>query len=384
MGKKFLHIMPVNTSKTNATIEMIRKDFNSDEHVILIWATKDGIINYNPRLLSFLDLVCLPDSVQKKRVGNLIKASFIKKMMDSVDYVVWHSLDCIKGKFVILCCTKEKYLKKSIWIETGADLYSWRRANTTLKNKIYNYLMKKMRTKIKAVGFTIPTDRKEYDRQFPDSKAPLFFDLPIPFEAEILRILNDYAKIKKKNQKPIIWLGYTGHPINRHLSIIDRLGLLDSKDFKLILPMNFAMLLEYGANGNYRYRQRLLEYSERILGIRATKLCRWGVEPEKYFNIINTVDVAIFNCRRLSNPNLLFYFLYLNKKVFLTSGDPLYSFLKEKGVAVFDANEIEMMDCQEFFRNDGEGMPNEYLLEYFNNEKISEKWNQLFQMMNEG
>ena len=65
-------------------------------------------------------------------------------------------------------------MEKSVWVEWNADLYVWEYPETSLRNRIKNYMNRKIRQRFRYMGGTFPVDIAEYKRQFGE-KARCFY-----------------------------------------------------------------------------------------------------------------------------------------------------------------------------------------------------------------
>ena len=65
------------------------------------------------------------------------------------DYIVLHSLFLSATEYACLLADR-KLLNKIVWIEWGADLYSWKQAGG-IKAKIRNYINYRFRSAVKNI-----------------------------------------------------------------------------------------------------------------------------------------------------------------------------------------------------------------------------------------
>lgn len=343
---KFLHVLPPYSIHPYAVIHFIKDNFPKDEHSFLVMGSLNWCMKNNNRLLAFSDLIYFPEA-KNTRIGRYRQLRYCLHLFQQAEHIIWHSYFNLKGFQMMILFSCKAVLEKSVWIEHYLDLYKWSWTPHNIKSHILWKLHRKMRSKVPFIGLTSFPDREEWVRQFGENTGTVFFDTPSPLLSQHLRELKEYMTHPKIHGRPVFLIGYDWLSYNEHIRLADLLQPFADDDFSIVLPMNFAMPYEYGQKGTTKYRGEVKRYIDMTLKMRSALLTRSSVLPKSYFMVIGATDVAIFGGERPLKFDLLYYLLLMGKKVFLPADQPLFHYLREQGVSVYDTNSIPKMDYQE-------------------------------------
>ena len=360
---KIVHIFSKWDSNTYNMAKFFQNNMLMDNLDFLVWETRDGIIYNDPRLLAFLNIKYLPDRETKiiNKISRIIK---ILKFLNEKNKIVIHSFKFAKGNLKIILVLLF-FCKKITWIKTNNDFYESMIFDNKFKSEIYNYAIRTLKKKINTI----------YNRNFYNLKNEVFTFL----NDEYIRCLDILHKgncnsLSMKNYLNIL-IGENGLKRNKHLLIVDKLTNID-KEFNVLFFMNYAMLNEYGYNSTSTYRSKVIEYASRKLNKKVIGLNKKNVKCNNYFNLLNNIDAAVFAEHRFHNNNLVFYFLYLGKMVFIPKDSELYKFLRYKGLYVFDLEDVSVIvnKYSEFKNILQENMSNIWLKNYIHNIEQDKIW----------
>ena len=117
---KYLHVVGPDTKNSYGIMSQIHKTQDMTQHRFLIGAAESCKERF-PKLKEFDDNLFLPSDCSK--FGRFL---FVYRLFSQADVIIWHSLYFATQKFVYFLYIFRKFLKKSVWIEWGADLYLWR------------------------------------------------------------------------------------------------------------------------------------------------------------------------------------------------------------------------------------------------------------------
>ena len=174
-------------------------------------------------------------------------------------------------------------------------------------------------------------------------------------------------------------MGYDGQPYNCHMNLLSFFPAFADHEFKLICPMNWAMLWEWGMPVAPTYRQKIRSEANHLcLKDKVSILNCGGLKESRYFSLLERIDVAVFLGERPEEMDLLIYLLYLQKKVFLPAGQPFYKMLTKFGFVLFDTNSIPYLDFDSFCNLSSVSCNTEIALQWMDDKRIEEKWSNLF------
>lgn len=337
---KFLHVMTAYTIKPQNIMSFIDKNFNKNEHTFLILADEKYVLKNNPQLFAFDNILFVPQ-IDKTKKSRFLRAKYLYKVFSKAENIVWHSFLGLKG--IQLLYVTYIFRKKITWIEHGHDLYYWKWNPKNIKDKIAFYFNRKIREECKNYGTTLWWDWYLIRRDFnQEGKKDVYF-LPTPYNTIAVDYLKEYiSKSSKKSNKNItsILVGIDGLKVNKHYDILNRLKQYKTDNYACFMPMNFSLPYEYGLINSRKYNAEVIEYGNRVLDHPVIELNKSSVELNTYFNVLNSVDVAIFDFERPIYLDMLFYLLYLGKKIYLSKESPTYKSLTKMGIVLYDINEV--------------------------------------------
>lgn len=370
----FLHVIGPDTKNSYGIMTQIYKRFDMTKHKFFITSYEDCKDRF-PKLNEFENLEFVP----KKNVNKIQRVLGFYKKLQEADVIIWHSLFFTTKKYILFLYFFRKFLKKSVWIEWGADLYLWRVEKRGLKSKIINHMNKCIRKAFPYVGIIFPTDEPVYKSQFGD-KAKCFYTPmpnPMPKPTELMDFI-DAQKPEKiwDNQNVRVQVAHNSFQFNNHIRILDNLEKFKDEKIKLILPLSYG---KYGINGQFggvAYVDAVERYAREHFKNKAVFLKK-NLPFDKYVKFLWDIDIIIFDVNRPCGLGNLRILLYMGKKVYLPADNPYYKFFKEKGIQIFDTAKIPEMTFEEFI----EPVKNQnldWIKEYMNNEKCLDYWEDMF------
>lgn len=375
---KYLHVLTAYTIKPQNIMEFINKNFNIENHFFLILADEKYVLKNNPQLIAFDNIVFVP-AINKSKKSRFIRAKYLYRVFSKAENIVWHSFLGLKGLQLLL--VTYLFRKKIIWIEHGLDLYYWQWKPHNIKNKIAYYLVNKIRQECKNYGVTLLHDKNEIIQRYRYRNENDIFFLPTPFNEKAIEVLKDFVdkkEIKGNGKTTKILVGIDGLKINRHYSIIKRLEHYKSERIACFLPMNYALGYEYGLTNSRKYSTEVIEYGNRVLEKPVIELKKSSVDLNTYFKLLDSMDIAIFNFQRPIYLDMLFYLLYLEKKVYLSSESVVYKSLSEIGLKLFDIEDIGKESFEEIIKTEDLASNRKIIDKITSNEYIQIYWKKCF------
>lgn len=369
---KFLHIFGPDTKNSYGIMRQLHKYCNLDEHKYLI-AAYDECKERFPKLNEFPDLIFVPhDCSRFKRIV------FFVKLLMSAENIIWHSLFFTTKKYLYFLYVFRHFLKKSTWIEWGADLYNWEYENPNRKQKILNHIGRKVRKGFANVGCIFPSDREEYIKQYGNKARTFYTPMCNPlYEADGLMKFIDSQKVDVSNEEVQVQVAHNSFSFNNHVKLLNYLEKYRDEKIHLFLPIAYGKAGINGRFGGNIYLNAIEKYADEMWGDKIDILTQ-GIPFEKYISMLWKIDIAVFDFDRPCGLGTIRILLYMGKKIFIPSGNPFYDFFIKNGIKVYDTNQIPNMSFEEFCEPVTE-TDLSWIKGYLNNETNTKFWLEMFE-----
>lgn len=373
--KKILHILPIGSYRVYEFLKFMNENFSDNDHDFFIVATKKEVINNDPRLLAFNNLMFYPDDFSRRKflrhVGTFL---YFKRLFSRGELIIWHSFSHLNIA-MLLVMALSNVLKKSIWIEHGYDLYFWKNTKSGWKWKIKNFLFKYIREHVKTIAVTVPSDRDIYQRIF--NRKVVYRDIVVPINSIYMQEANSMDH--KKCQRNILMVGFDGKPSSKHSSILKILKRFPSNDYSILLPMGFGLPWQYEQFTNRQYNKNICEMYRKELKatVNVLETC---IDSKKYFSILNSVTSYICMGARPKEIDMIIYAICMKKKLYLELNSPIEKYLRDLGIITYDSKSISNLDS--IFIADEEVLENNKRIinEVYNKANILEKWKDIYEI----
>ncbi|MED4730241.1 TDP-N-acetylfucosamine:lipid II N-acetylfucosaminyltransferase [Aneurinibacillus migulanus] len=379
-GNYYLHLMFDNFySKT--FIEFINENFNSSEHVYLIFTWKEKLEHINTAEYSNIKIVDL-SKVQWEQ-----HAIEILKWIENSKLVFIHYL----FDFYCWLMCRYKISKKIFWVLWGADLYAYidiplydkitrsfleRNNLIEINNQDKNFYQNESfiyrKAAIRKFSRILTFNRGDYElaKEFfvTNAKNSAFF-YKNPVDVKIKKMINSKYNFKEEYQH-VFLLGNSGTPENNHLEILNSMKRWECNDFCVVVPLSY---------GDPAYIKKLIHEGKKLLGEKFIPLLDF-LAPEEYASILSNIDVAFMNHNRQQGVGNIIALMSLNKKIYMKPQVTTYKFLENNGIKIYDIEYIETFDDVIQF-NDIIGLNNkEIIMQLFGDENIKNKFNEVLSL----
>lgn len=139
--------------------------------------------------------------------------------------------------------------------------------------------------------------------------------------------VTDRGKRKHLN----ILAGNSNSPTNSHFEILSALKRYKGNDIRIFCP------LSYGSN--QEYRSKVIEKGNEIFGFKFIPVTYFLSQIE-YIKFLNNIDIAVFSHKRQEGMGVTLTLLSLGKTVYMNTNTTSYKSFIERGIKVFDFNQI--------------------------------------------
>lgn len=331
---RFLHVSLSSVRMMDTYTRMIRSNFPEEEHRFLYC---DEVGGEDRRLLEYGN---------SKEVMGSLRQRFrtICEEFDAADYIIWHGL-MSGAKRVLIPLLFRKYMRKSVWVIRGIDLYNWRKQERGPKSWAINFVNYHGRKNMPYVCVIFEPDEEVYHQQF-GQRAKVFYT-PYPLSENAFASMESLrGRAPRANGKVYIQVAHNAYAFNHHLELLDALAQYRDENIRVVLPLSY---------GNDWYNQKngyVAEVQKRADGYFGDKaVCLKRLMPaEKYTDALCDIDVSVYGAHRQNALGNIFRSLYVGNKVFLPRDNPVYTCFTASGIELGCTDDIEKMSFEEFVR----------------------------------
>lgn len=354
--------------------KQLHENFDLTEHEFLVMSSEKALDVF-PKFKGY-DLDFLP---KKGRLGKFI---YLRKRLKQADSVIFNSLIFNNRSYLFVFALSRKILKKAAWIEWGGDLYNWRLSDGSLKSRLYNFANRRIRENVAWVGVTFEADQLEFERQFPNSEAKIFYT-PLPFGEDREDLIKTCLECECRRYPKVplrVQVSHNSLQVNDHVVSLYALSKFKDEKMKVFLPVSYGSFGINGQLGGSSYKNAVCGVAKTLFGDKAKFLMRQYPLPT-YLRYLWTIDVAVFDSERPIGLANVFYLLALGKKVYINGSSPQYRFLVSRGVKIFDSRDIPNITFEEFARPVRDVDPRGYVADKFAPGKDILHWRDLLEAL---
>lgn len=370
---RFLHLIQLNEKNLYNTLKQLQEIETKDEHIFYVCNYRRMIAAF-PKFREFNNFLYV-----NEKASDFGKMLDLFKQMWKADHIIFHSLIFNSNKYLYFIFLFQFFLKKSTWIEWGADLYKWKVEGNNLKNKILNYINLIIREKIKYIGITFEGDEiVVHDTIRKDVKC---FFTPLVFGDNRIEIIEKNKKLKKDSYINI-QIAHNSYPFNKHIECLKRIKKFNNENIRIFLPFSYGNYMLYGVGGEKNYKNKVLNYATKYFNERNIVVMTEFMDLAEYLKHLWSIDIAIFASERPIGLANIFYLLYMKKKVYLPKASPQYIFLKNKNLNVYPIEEISKLSFNEFILSNT-NIDERYVMNRLETRKDIKYWEYFFNYLKE-
>lgn len=287
-----------------------------------------------------------------KLIGPLMKA----------EKVIVHSL---ASPFLLLLIAFSPSIGNKIhWVIWGKDLYFYQMLE---KPRIYHKIYEALR--IKAIGrIKIVTSSLREDYELAEKWYHIKAD-----NIEVISLYPYALDLTISEDKPdnstgyTILLGNSASHTNNHIEALETLSHNKEDIKKIVCPLSYG--------GNKSYVRRVMQIGESLFGDKFIPLVEF-MEKEKYFELLRTVDIGVFNYSRQEGLGNIWSLMLSGKTIYMRMPTSTTGFFRRNGIKILDIEEIKNGKMQRLSQEELED--NARILEpLINVEASMKKWNEI-------
>lgn len=320
-----VHIIP-NEKFTQNFIEFINRNFDINDHFFYIYKEGTEFIHQSYKNVKY--------------VNSLINS--IDLLMVEDDKIFIHGFYSSKIIRFLTMRISQINVKRLVIIIWGADLYNgYFILNTKglhLRTRINELLKKRFIRKASCFMTFAAPDFELLCKRFETSGKQ--FDCLYPSSIDV-DTLDNLKKNKKENSRLRIMVGNSATITNQHIEMLEILTRFAGENIEIICPLSY---------GNKEYAEEIERFGKLKFGDKFNAIKEY-LNPEKYSEFLNSVDVAVFNNNRQQATANIEILSYLGKKVYVRSDTTTWGHYVERDkCAIFDTLKIKSMEFNEFKR----------------------------------
>lgn len=294
---------------TEPYIKFINKSFNGSNHKFYIFGDKKYMGNKEIENVIFFE-------------KNIKLISRIIKDINKSHKIIVHGL--FYGEVVKILSLNFWVLKKCDWFIWGADLYYFNIPKNGIKMK-FDFFLRKFIIKRFGAMSTQVEGEVELARKWYGARGE--------YKYSFLYLSNIYKdidrKVEKVRDRKYIMVGNSADSTNNHLEVFEKLEKYRNDNIELICPLSY---------GSEEYRKLVIEEGYRIFENKFRPLIEF-MEYDKYIDLLNIIDIAIFNHDRQQALGNITNLLGLGKKVYMKSSITTWQFCEKHNLKVFDIDD---------------------------------------------
>ncbi|MGV1060033.1 TDP-N-acetylfucosamine:lipid II N-acetylfucosaminyltransferase [Clostridium perfringens] len=299
---------------TNSYIKFINENFDSSKHVFLVIGSYKGI-----RIEKYRNSINLDSSFKS--------ICILSKTINKANKIILHGI--FNNKILIALTLQPWILKKSYWVIWGGDLYCYNARNKSLKCKINEFFRRRV---IKNLGGVITHIKGDYElvKNWYGFKGKYYYSFMYISNVYKEYVINSEFK-EEKESKVIVQIGNSADPSNSHLEVLEKLKEYKGK-IEIICPLSY---------GDMNYKNLVISKGKEIFKEDFKPIIKF-LQFDEYLQILNTVDVAIFNHKRQQAVGNITTLLGMGKKVYIRDDITTWKFCEEHNLKVYKVNDIEI------------------------------------------
>jgi hypothetical protein len=251
------------------------------------------------------------------------------------------------------------FLKKSLWVIWGGDLYYDNKYNSF--NPIKNFYIFRKKNIISKLHGLITYVKGDYElaRKWYGAEGKYYECFMYPSN-----LYKEYKIQQKIHDSINIQVGNSAFSNNNHIDVFEKLYKFRDENIRIYAPLSY---------GSFKYAQQVISVGQSMFGDKFIGMTDFMAFDE-YLDFLSNIDIAIFNHERQQAMGNKITLLGLGKKVYMRNNITPWNTFSEKGIQVFDIKNIELLRLDENIRQ--QNMVR--VKEYFSQENYKKQLENIF------
>lgn len=344
---KVLHILGYDRKFTPTFINLMEKNFPSNQHLFIIYGIQESYIQSKKNVLIYKNL--------EEAVINIIRHTFICKK------IILHGLFNIR--LIAILSLAPFFLRKCYWVMWGGDLYYYQ-----LSTNDRNYKLKELLRGfvIKRIGNFVTYIEGDYHL------AQQWYGAKGKYHECIMYLSNtftDYDLPPKQDQSTNILIGNSADPSNNHEEILEKLTHYKDADIKIYCPLSY---------GSQNHAKQIIQKGKATFGEKFIPLTEF-MTFDKYLELLANIDIAIFAHKRQQAMGNTITLLGLGKKVYMRNDITPWQTLSEMNLKIFNFDDLGSEETLTSLSSEQSLKNSEIIKNYFNQETLKSQLRKIFE-----
>ncbi len=344
-----LHI--INEEKfTKDYISFINSRFTPAEHMFCIIVAEKR-----------KEYFAIEDSSNITHIYTKIKRDSVKlvKYMKKAEKIIFHGLFSRVAMIDLIISDSCKRSYSVLW---GGDFYSH-----DVEDKILHCIKHKLLSETKGIIMELEDDYY-LAKQWYNTEAK-YFPCMLYFSNIVKEKTCSYdTAIRKLDGPMVIQIGNSADPSNNHIPVMKALSRYAEENISIFLPLSY---------GNKEYADNVIQYACNIFGDKVNAVTDY-LPLDEYLDLLNSVDVAVFNHKRQQGLGNIISLISKGKKVYIPKDVTVYRYMRRNDVLVFPTEELEYT-LFDTLSNQNKKNNHDIISSICSEEKLEYDWRRVFE-----
>jgi hypothetical protein len=247
----------------------------------------------------------------------------------TVDKIIIH---CLASPILLFFLNIFPFLNnKTYWVIWGKDLYFYHNLeNKSVFHIVYEYMRKRV---IQRIAYIVPIFKEEYDlarKWYKVKGVCIECNLLYPYSININNEKKETEKTQIKNKFSIL-LGNSASKTNNHIEMLKLLSTHIGEIETIYCPLSYG--------GPNSYIDKVIKVGHEYFGDKFIPIVEF-MPYNDYMNILQKVDIAIFNHNRQEGLGNIYSLINMKKTIYIRSDITTWKFFQRINIKVLDTNSL--------------------------------------------
>jgi len=354
---KHLHIWNgSNYATINSFTSLVNRRFDREEH---FFVCIDSESNPQQKISRFKNVLFMPKAEHEDFKTFL---ALLKK----AEHVYWHAMG-LNWRTQAKLLARPKIMKKSCWVEWGADLYGWRRkGGNPIRDAIVNSVCYRWRRSVSCTVAIFETDGEVIKSQFGEGMPVLYAG----YCAVHAERTDELKPAEPENDGLLhVLIGHSATPNCFHADVLEKLARYKDEKIAVHIPLTY---------GDMDYAREVEKKAYELFPAEKVFILKDQMELEDYIRYLWGMDVGVFAVWRQIALGNIEQLLYMMKKVYMPSDSVLGKYFSGKNAEYYPYETLGTETFEEFSRGVKAAKPADCVVKYMSDNSVAAQWKVVF------
>lgn len=351
----YLHLFASETTYSSTLLSLLDRNIDLQEHSFVFGLGKSHPISreYKGQLDNRIFFLKKPQDFLK-----------IIRLIKNAKWIYFHFLAYDPTLFYWLI--RKKKIKNATWIIWGADVYAYKKARHSLRNKLYEKARKKLIPFFPEIAAFVKDDFEIVNKVY-NTRAeyvPILYPIPVNLDhlAEI--------QLERLEGEVKIMIGNSGDESNEHIDVLQKIARFSEENILIICPLSYG--------GTPEYIDSVCAEGKRLFGDKFVAV-KEMMQANDYAHFLAHIDIVLMNHQRQQGLGNIMALLFLEKKIFMRKNTTSFDFLVENGCKIELIETLDQISFNDFINFTDELKNNRIVMkEMLTDEFPLNRWKNLF------